>query len=182
MPTLALHRAKNIPGWMSDAELSLLAELAQESKTIFEIGSYMGRSTRVLGDNCSGTVYAIDPWEVLNYDGGEFKIIFETDESVYNMFYCHNHDLIKKGRIIPVRSTWKDFQPKVKPDLIFIDGGHNYQNVLEDGNKAKLCINSHGIIAGHDYSPGWPGVVKAVNELFAGKRVYLHDTIWWTKL
>jgi hypothetical protein len=35
---------------------------------------------------------------------------------------------------------------------------------------------------GHDYTPGWPGVVKAVDELFKGKKVQVVGSIWCVEI
>ena len=52
-------------------------------------------------------------------------------------------------------------------DFIFIDADHEYESVLSD-----LCawfpkLKPGGIIAGHDWSPEFLGVEKAVKEFFA---------------
>src|SRR5262245_42246367 len=62
MGAIFLERALAIEGWMAPRELFWLAEIAQNSDNIIEIGSYKGRSTRALCDNARGKVTAVDPW------------------------------------------------------------------------------------------------------------------------
>lgn len=178
---LVLHRAMAIHGWMSDAELRLLAEIASKSNLIYEIGSYMGRSTRAMGDNTKGRIFAIDPWSGVNYDGTEKGVCFNVDDTVFNIFYCNNADLIKEGIIVPFAETWEDYIPIWDADFIFIDGDHRYENVKKDISKALRYLKPNGIIAGHDYNPPWSGVIKAVDESFPND-FQLVDTIWWVQL
>jgi hypothetical protein len=42
-------------------------------------------------------------------------------------------------------------------------------------------IKPGGVIAGHDYHPEWPGVVKAVNEAFGGDYKYDWAEVIWYK-
>ena len=49
-----------------------------------------------------------------------------------------------------------------KWDMIFIDALHTYEGVKKDIELWK--DNATVILSGHDYTPGWPGVVKAVDE------------------
>lgn len=61
-----------------------------------------------------------------------------------------------------------------------IAGHHSYESVLNDINYWGKHISVNSIIAGHDYnSKCWPGVVKAVNESFAGHNIRIFkDTSW----
>ena len=54
-------------------------------------------------------------------------------------------------------------QAGIKPDVIFIDADHNYENVLKEIETAfRLFPNA--VICGHDYADYWSGVIKAANE------------------
>lgn len=64
--------------------------------------------------------------------------------------------------------------PWEKPaDFIYIDGAHDYKNVLADIRNFLPLLSPNGIIAGHDYDIEHPGVMEAVNELSDGRQVYL---------
>jgi hypothetical protein len=41
-------------------------------------------------------------------------------------------------------------------------------------------LKEGGVMAGHDYDPGWPGVVQAVQELVPNHRVVAGE-IWTTE-
>jgi predicted O-methyltransferase YrrM len=50
-------------------------------------------------------------------------------------------------------------------DFIFIDGGHEYNIVKNDTEKAFFMLSSSGTIVWDDYSPHFPGVYNFINEL-----------------
>lgn len=176
MTDLVLHRAKSIIGWMSDAELEVLAKFAKESKSIFEIGCYFGRSTRALLDNTSGKVHAIDSWDVQNYVGNG-NPAYDSNMITYNVFICNLYDHYKSGKLVIHPYNWEDFIPKCQSDFIFIDGDHKYEAVKRDIRKAFEYLKAGGILAGHDFD--WPGVQKAVGEEVG--EVFVKGSIWWKR-
>jgi hypothetical protein len=54
-------------------------------------------------------------------------------------------------------------------DFIFLDAAHDHASVQEDLRAWWPKLKVGGLFAGHDYSPVWPGVWRAVSELFAAK-------------
>ncbi|MBA0085864.1 MAG: class I SAM-dependent methyltransferase [Acidobacteria bacterium Pan2503] len=51
-------------------------------------------------------------------------------------------------------------------DAVFIDADHEYESVCKDIDAWLPKVKPGGIIAGHDYTPELPGVIRAVNERF----------------
>lgn len=49
-------------------------------------------------------------------------------------------------------------------DFVYIDGAHDYEHVMQDIAIWWPLVGDTGILAGHDYDDGHPGVVQAVNE------------------
>jgi len=181
---IRLERALATEGWMSPVELQWLAETAKNNQVIFEVGCLRGRTTRALGDNCSGMIFAIDPFKGDYFcDNGQFHDHFGED--VYHQFLSSVKDLIKNFKVIHLRTTLPELIRKPEkiqePDFIFLDGDHRYPVVKEDIQISKRFIKPGGIIAGHDYdNQTWPGVKQAVNEEF--EHVELVETIWWVKV
>ena len=169
--------AKLITGWMAENELHWLAEHAKRADKILEFGCYQGRSTRALADNTNGVVFAVDPWGLpyFNDDGSQAKWI-DTENS-FESFAANLKDHIETGRVVPIHDYSWAFTSSKKFDLIFIDGDHRYEQVKDDINLALRYISPNGVIAGHDYGrPDWPGVKKAVDEMFPNVDVF--ETIW----
>jgi hypothetical protein len=50
-------------------------------------------------------------------------------------------------------------------DFVYIDGMHTYEQCKKDIINYLPLVKETGVIGGHDYSPSWTGVVKAVNEV-----------------
>jgi len=174
-----IQRANQIDGWMSLKELMWLAEIASKSNTIVEIGSYKGRSTRALLDNCKGLVYAVDPWNGAFYreDG---SVEFIADTNLMHQFLENTKDC---NNLTIFRGEFDEFLDRIelKVDFIFIDGCHLYNSVKKDINNALKIIKLNGIIACHDYTQeGWPGVRKAFNEFFPSSNII--ESIGWVRL
>jgi hypothetical protein len=55
---------------------------------------------------------------------------------------------------------------------------HDYENVKADILAWKPKVKPGGIMAGHDYGPHAPGVIKAVNEVFGKPSRVYRDTTW----
>jgi len=67
--------------------------------------------------------------------------------------------------------------PKGQFDLVYIDGIHTYEGAKADIELFKSRIRPGGFLAGHDYQPRFPGVMKAVNE-FSKPHATFKDTSW----
>jgi Methyltransferase domain len=121
--TIDISKALTIVGWMSPGELSWLASRALESNYIVEFGSFHGRSTRALGDNCSGRVWAVDPWDG-DYPSQSDEPIQFIDTFCYPQFQANLSDLIASKRVVPHRGFSYSFHLPYQVDMVFIDGDH----------------------------------------------------------
>ncbi|CAE7386654.1 unnamed protein product, partial [Symbiodinium pilosum] len=66
-------------------------------------------------------------------------------------------------------------------DFVFLDGDHRYASVRKDIEVFWPRLRPHGILAGHDFAPTFPGVVEAVTEfaLAEGLELLLAPEVWW---
>lgn len=169
-----LGRALKIYGWMSGPELQFLAYTAAKSNNILEIGSYQGRSTRAMADNSTAKITCVDPWDGKSqiYNG---RIHSNGSNEDYSRFWMNLYEYVNRN-VIPVRKKFEQFETSEKFDFIFIDAIHEYDALKADISRALPLLTDGGILAGHDYQKGWPGVIKCVDELFPRKQ--LVDTIW----
>jgi MMP 1-O-methyltransferase len=146
----------DIPGWLTDEEGEALYELARTCRgdgVIVEIGSWKGKSTVCLGlgsqAGSSVPVYAIDPHA--DYRFGDFKANVERAGIA--------------GLVRPVASlsqTAADgFDDPI--ELLFVDGAHEYELVLEDFEQWVPKVMDGGWVAFHDTT--WTrGPRKVVGE------------------
>ena len=133
----------DIPGWLTDEEGEALYELARACRgdgVIVEIGSWKGKSTVCLGLGSragrSVSVYAIDPHA--DYRFGDFKT---------NVDRAGIADLV---RPIPSLSQAAADAFDEPIELLFVDGSHDYDLVLEDFEKWVPKVIDGGWVAFHD--------------------------------
>jgi len=168
--TVDISRAIKIDGWMETAELTWLAEQAAQHDVIVEIGSFLGRSTRALGDNARGTVIAIDTWI------GPVADDRTLYPSFYQQFDDNLKDLIQSGKVIPVDIMLTQINV-YECDFCFIDADHKYESVRNDIRYWMQKIRVGGIISGHDID--YPDVRRAVVEIFPDALIVPGTRIWY---
>jgi predicted O-methyltransferase YrrM len=133
----------DVPGWLTDEEGETLYELARGCSgrgVIVEIGSWKGKSTICLGlgsrAGAGVRIYAVDPHA--DYRFGDFKANVERAEIA---------DLVT-----PIASFSQaaadDFAEPI--ELLFVDGSHEYDLVLEDFEKWVPKVVDGGWVAFHD--------------------------------
>jgi predicted O-methyltransferase YrrM len=184
---LTIERAVATAGFMSETELTYLASLAQTCDRIAEVGTWRGRSARAFADNMRGYLTCIDTWADDAYGAvfpGDAPDLCQHPDWLWKEFHKNLADWISEGRIRTLRmpsvsgaqTCWNE-----RFDLIFIDAGHAYQNVIDDIAAWRPLLTEDGVLCGHDYNPvHHPEVIRAVDELVPQFRVV--DTIWTTAL
>jgi predicted O-methyltransferase YrrM len=152
---------------MSEDELLWLHARASEMNSIVEVGSYKGRSTYALATGCKGTVYAIDHWEgQIGVPGGEDVY----QEFLRNMAGVPNLKVIKSDSV----NASATFEPV---DMVFLDGGHTYQDVVNDIRAWKPKAKK--LLCGHDYD--FHEVARAVKE-YLGHVKLAGSSIWYIEI
>ena len=161
-----------IPGWMTAAELHWLRETAARADSFVEVGCWKGRSTQAVLERCPGPVYAVDHWQgsAAERKGphaeavtGDVFAEFLTNVGHYQNLRVRRGNSIEIAPMLPLA------------DVVFIDGGHEYHEVLADIN--AWAPRTLRIIAGHDYH--LPGVKRAVDESFGEHVRTAAESIWW---
>ncbi len=168
-----IHRAKRIRGWMDEVELTWLAGQAETHTKIVEIGSFLGRSCRVLADNTLGTVTAVDTWNFEHPAYGDVTTLFAEFKS--NMTGCDNLRIVKKLSVAAAQELADE-----RFDMVFLDGDHTYEGVKADIEAWGPLVTVGGLLCGHDYTDH-ESVRRAVMELLPGARVEA-NSIWAIRL
>ena len=120
-------------------------------KTIIEVGSWLGKSTRHLAQTmpADGVVYAVDHWQGSpNEDNSSYDI-----PNLYRQFLSNVIHENLTHKIIPVRMSSLEASQtlKVKPDLVYLDATHDFNNVMLDLIVWFPFVKGHGTLCGDDY-------------------------------
>ena len=175
IPTGKEEIFKDLPdGWMKFAELDWLTTKAKERHRIVEVGAFLGRSTVAMARSTKGEVWAIDDFQGprVNDEGNKVALELGPDK-ILETFQKNISDLSNVRYIqtdhadcATLPAEWLRGNPEDKPDMVFIDGGHEYEEVKRDILIWKERLAPGGLLCGHDSN--WPGVRKAISELVPG--------------
>lgn len=175
-PTLT-KRWNNIFRGIQDAEADLLyveACRVPDNEIIVEIGSYKGSSAYAMSLACEGKnvkIYCIDHF--MGSPGGKTEWPYDSD--FYQEFKKNLKDEIEKGVVIPLVMSSAGglmYEPKLYPYMIFIDGSHQYEDVLFDMTYWWDRVKEGGVMLVHDSTghPRWhPQVKRALDKFVKSK-------------
>lgn len=185
-----IENALKISGWMRPEELEWLARQASMHRLICEVGSWMGRSTRALADNLpeDGILYAVDTWKGTP-GPNECALLLKgkPEDWLIEQFRANIGEALLAGPRYKVR-PWqgtsiggadylcKHYQNRF--DMIFLDAAHDYANVKADILAWSPFLAPGGLLCGHDFGGSFPGVQKAVLEIFPQAKKVGAGSIW----
>lgn len=151
-------------------ELTVISQLVKNTKpkTIFEIGTFNGRTTVNLAhfSPADSVVYTLDLPKA-DIDKAKFGIEegdrTYVDKNTIGDRYQKNADKIKQ---LYGDSATFDFSPYYgKIDFVFVDGSHSAPYAESDTEEAYKMVKVGGIILWHDYGV-WRGVTKVLNHYY----------------
>lgn len=153
---------------------------AINARSLVEIGSKEGRFAKYILDNLPDIrVTTIDPWDDVAPNEAESYVEWNWDAIKEE----YRHNTAEHGtRVSHLRMTSIQavdlFGPR-SVDVVFIDGAHDYENVLRDISAWWPVVSEHGFLSGHDYQHKFPGVHRAVAAHFDLMRVaVMADSVW----
>jgi predicted O-methyltransferase YrrM len=126
---------------------------------VVEIGSYKGRSTVAMAYACIGTkrkIYCIDTWDGNDIDFPD-RNFFEIWQQNLQKNGLYKYVVPLQGYSHQVLSQWIELTNGTKIDFIFIEGSHQFLDVLQDFELSFPLLKEDGWIAFHDVVPTWPG-------------------------
>jgi len=173
----------NIPGWMMNRDLEILAKLSAlcpDNSSILEIGVFLGRSTYSLYANKKESV------SLTVIDAFEISKDYHTDIETYT--YKLDGDMtlaLEAAELSKQQNTWQagfkkcigeeiysninvnvckstSYNKTADFDLVFIDGGHDRNTVLHDISK---FITPTNLLVGDDFGhefTRFQGLIEAV--------------------
>ncbi len=172
-PCVWEHRKAN--GNVRISELAILAALAagcRDASSIFEIGTFDGRTTLNLALNappaCQIFTLDLPPEQATRFhlaQGERHMVEKPVPGTRYHRYRQSHPQLISRIHQILGDSASFDYTPYAATcSLVFVDGSHAYDYAISDTRAALTLIESGGIIVWHDYGI-WEGVTRALEEL-----------------
>lgn len=175
-------------------------ESVKDGAVIVELGVFGGKSFAYLAVEAVNSgkridLYGVDLWEhaaqilrnaTIPYEPFPMRECIRNlsplgDWSAHDkdMYYCSRgmtHMTLRRNHShIPLMD-------KESCDLVFIDADHSYDGVKRDIRGWKDRVKRGGILAGHDYSPEYDGVRRAVNELLGKDNIEQRGIVWVYKV
>jgi predicted O-methyltransferase YrrM len=134
-----------------------------------EIGTFYGANilsvAKTYGLHSDSKLYCIDPWE--DYD--EYHEYKNQQSTIYNSFINNIENSGCKDKII-INRGYSNFEiPKFKDnffDIIYIDGNHEPEYVLEDAVLSFRKLKKNGIMIFDDYGWGGPDLTQRGIDAF----------------
>ncbi len=150
-----------------------------EIQVVIEVGCWLGESTRHIASllPSGGKVYAVDHWlgsaeHQLGKSAYHPALPYLYEQFLSNVIHANLTKVI-----IPIKmdslTAAKELQARgIIADLVFIDAGHEEEEVYADLNAWFPFVRSHGILCGDDWT--YPSIRKMVT-LFASENGLLID-------
>ncbi len=166
-----------IPGWFDYQTLyDAAVERVPSAGALVEVGSWLGRSTAYLAAKIKQSgkslrFYTVDHTlgsnepehaAAVNAAGGNF-----AGALVNNLVQCGVFDAV-----VPILTSSLEASRLFAAgslDFVFLDAAHDYASVRDDIAAWWPKIAPGGMLAGHDYQPDWPEVIRAVDEHFGSR-------------
>lgn len=162
--------------------------------SILEIGSWVGVSTELFAKNFNYVV-ACDPWNATTgintkYDMKEVEKEFDNRIKKYNNVEKEKMTSEELSKTTIEKQNVKSLLDKeykseivcckIGFDVIYIDGAHDFINVMKDIILWKDRCNL--FLCGHDFCDKFPGVKKAVKSLLGQPDKIFSDSSWLFKI
>lgn len=134
---------------------------------VVEVGSWTGRTAIAMAD-AGADVLCVDHWKGSPGDTTGNLVRSFTSEGVYQIFLRNIGDrhgtTIKAFHGSSISGARHVAKLPQKPDMVFLDGSHDYVDVLTDIRFWQPLVRPGGILCGHDLTQSFPGVARAVVE------------------
>lgn len=150
----------------NDQALIFLCHLAARAPgPVVEFGTFDGRTTVNLALNLAAG-------QVITIDAGLQDAQSNADSREYGAFQpgaCFlTAERSIRERIVFIRSDSRDVDMSEyfgRASLVLVDGGHGRDVVENDTRLALRLARGGGVVVWDDYTPYWPGVKGALDEL-----------------
>lgn len=161
-------------GHITEFELKVICHIVRkyQPKQIFEIGTFEGRTTLNMALNAPNSI--IFTLDLAASELNNTKMDVEKGEIAYINKQQSGIRFVGKPAQKQIQQLYGDsatfdFLPYENTiDLMFVDGSHAYDYVVNDTEQALKIVKKGGIILWHDYT-NWEGVRDALNHFYQNK-------------
>ncbi len=177
-------------GWFDQGKESVVGQLISQNpvRVVVEIGSFLGKSTRFIAQKLpqGGRVYAVDHWKGnREHQNPRRTDVYPRLDHLYERFLSNVIHANLCDKIFPIKASSLEAVKIIQeqPDLVFVDGSHEYEDVLSDLAAWYSRLGPGGVLCGDDWS--WGGknlpVQRAVIDFAYKERVeyFAKGAIWW---
>src|ERR1051325_6754894 len=179
-PPLNRHY-EQISGWFDYAAFyDEMIQMAPKGALFVEVGTHYGRSTCYLGARIVQRrkqirVIAVDLFGGWGSRENKLEILRR------NLCYAGCEHIVTPMPCDSSQAASKFDNRSV--DFCFIDANHDYTKVKKDIRAWLPRIKHCGVIAGHDFhQTQYPGVDKAVQDVFGGRAEFVPPHVWKVKV
>jgi predicted O-methyltransferase YrrM len=166
------HRGRVVVGWFPDNARTTMQMLIDryDVKTVIEIGSFVGLSACFFAERVD-TVTCVDRFDrnvsrfatdVMGLEPADQHTLFKQNTAAYPNITSIKADSLQAAE-----------QADLVADLVFIDAGHEYEEVKADVEAWRPHATK--VICGDDNQPNWPSVQKYAREIGADTT----ERVWW---
>lgn len=188
-----IHIGMHTPLHDLDA-LSLLVGTNRPNLAV-EVGSWVGESALAICQALpeGGKLICVDAFLGSSQDGSGRVATMVGPDAVKEAFLANTAEFREKGvlqlwemldsdavRKFDYYQNSQGTAPKI--DFLYLDADHEYDFVKRQIEKWTPLMSEDGIIAGHDFEVGFPGVEKAVRECFSEFTHIEGTAVWYARV
>jgi len=177
------HIYQNIDGWCDfESIYTDMVNKFSDNSLFVEIGTWLGKSASYMAveianseknirfdciDTWRGDIWGIEGWEYQKKEKIQNINDYLYDIFLKNIEPVKDYINIVKGWSYDLVNNYDN----ESIDFLFIDSCHDYESLTKELEDWYPKVKINGIIAGHDYTHNFPGVIKSVNEFFGEKNI-----------
>lgn len=180
-PSVALP--EDLQGWAGTDPLLARAIDAVRPGLVVEVGSWKGQSAVFMAEHCRARGYdaailCIDTWlgsieHLARADLRPLLGLRHGRPTLYEQFHANVRARGLEDWITPLPQTSQTAarylaMRSLRADLVYLDGSHEYEDVLADLEAYWPLLRPGGILVGDDFIPMFEGVRRA-STLFAAR-------------
>lgn len=160
----------NIQGWNSESPALLYALDQSQSKTIVEVGTWLGASAIFMAENSEAEIIAVDTFLASNevlWRQKNVENLVNDFSKIYDQFCANITYKNLNNRISPLPMTSSSAaelftMSGLHVDMAYIDAGHQEREVYADLQDWWPLVDK--VLVGDDYNASWPGVISAADR------------------